>query len=229
MPHPMTKQKTDTQLQEDVLRELKGDTRVHVTDVGVTVKSGVVTLTGEVDSWARRSAALAATLRVAGVLDVANDLRVRMTPATGRTDPEVAEAARRALEWDARVPHQDIQTAVSAGHVSLRGEVDYWSQREDAEEAVRYLNGVTGVTNAISVRPHFVAPSDVRLAIAEALRRHALRETRHIEMSIDDGIVTLSGTVGSWSERRAAVGAAGAIRGVRSVLDHLHVESPDRV
>jgi len=221
----MSIHKTDQQLQQDVLLELKGDTRVRVTDVGVTVRSGVVTLIGEVESWAKSNAALAAALRVAGVQDVANDLRVRRGASSGRSDPEVAEAVRRALEWDARVPRESIQTTVTDGHVSLTGSVEYWSEREDAEEAVRYLTGVTGVTNTIEVRPHFVAPSEVRLAIAEALHRHAMRETRHIDLAIEDGVVTLSGTVGSWSERRAAVGAAGAIHGVRSVRDQLHLEA----
>lgn len=219
-------ERTDGKLQADVLSELRADTRVGAADVGVAVKEGVVTLSGTVDSWARRHAAQRAAHRVAGVLDVANGITVRLPGSRERTDAEIARAARQALDWDVRVPADAVRTTVTDGEVTLEGTVDYLSQREDAEKAVRYLVGVTGVTNRIVVHAHVIAPADVRLAIAEALRRHAMRETRHIDLSIEDGVVTLTGLVSSPSERRAVLGAACATHGVRQVVDRLTLEAP---
>lgn len=216
--------KTDAQIQDDVVRELRWDTRVNATDIGVEVSSGVVTLTGTVDSWARRTAAAEAAHRVAGVLDVANDVRVRPIGSLERTDADVARAVRHALEWDARVPDRQIRSTVTAGAVALEGTVETWSQREDAEAAVRNLAGVTSVSNALIVQPQQVSEAELRRAIRQALERHAAREAQHVEMRIYDGRVTLEGTVHSWSERRAIVGAAGATPGVRSVHDLLQID-----
>lgn len=215
--------KSDSQIQEDVQRELKWDTRVNVTDIGVEVKAHVVTLTGTVDSWAKRLAAREAAHRVAGVLDVANDIRVKPPGSLERSDTDIASALRQALEWDARVPHEKIKSTVSNGHVTLTGEVDFWSQREDAEASVRYLSGVQGVTNEIAVKARHASPAEVRSAINDALKRHAQREAQHIELEVHDGTVTLKGKVGSWAEREAAVGAAGSTPGVRFVDDHIRV------
>ncbi len=104
--------KTDAEIQQDMLREFKWDTRVEETDVGVEVDSGVVTLTGTVSSWAKRMAAQEAAHRVVGVLDVANDIRVKAQGSPGRTDTEIAQAVRRALEWDVFVPEKSLQSTV---------------------------------------------------------------------------------------------------------------------
>jgi osmotically-inducible protein OsmY len=216
--------KTDSEIQQDVMRELQWDTRVEETEVGVEVDNGVVTLTGTVTSWAKRTAAQQAAHRVVGVLDVANDLEVRMPGGAGRTDTEIAQAVRRALEWDVFVPHKQIQSTVSNGAVTLEGDVDYWNQRADAERVVRNLEGVSMVTNHIEVRPPRVSRSAVRHAIEEALERHVAREARRITVEVQDGRVILSGSLRSLAEREAAVGAVRGTPGVRKVEDHLRIE-----
>ena len=215
--------KTDSEIQQAVLQELKWDTRVEETDVGVEVDAGVVTLTGTVSSWAKRLAAQEAAHRVAGVLDVANDIRVKMSGDLRRTDTDIAHAVRHALEWNVFVPEEHIRSTVADGWVTLEGNVDYWSQREDADEAVRRLAGVRGVTNKIEVTPPKVLPADVRAAIENALERQAEREARRIDLTVQDDRVSLSGVVHSWTEREAVVGAAKGTRGVRNVEDHLRI------
>jgi osmotically-inducible protein OsmY len=214
----------DAQIQQAVLRELKWDTRVAETDVGVEVDRGVVTLTGNVDSYAKRVAAQEAAHRVVGVLDVANDVQVKIPGAHARTDTEIAQAARRALEWNVTVPDERIQTTVADGRISLTGDVDTWHQREDAEHAVRYLPGVRGVSNTIVVNVLPVAPAKVREEIEEALERRAEREAKRIQVSVHDGMVTLSGTVRTWPEKRAVIGAARFTPGVYAVEDHLRID-----
>jgi osmotically-inducible protein OsmY len=216
--------RTDSEIQQDVLRELKWDTHVEETDVGVQVDEGVVTLSGVVSSWGKRFAAEEAAHRVRGVLDVANDITVRPPGTPGRTDTEIAKAVRRALEWDVFVPEDRVQSTVSGGVVTFKGDVESWSQRDDAERAIRNLSGVRGVTNRLEVKPPKVAANEVQRSIEDALERQAERTARRIALDVKAGRVTLSGSVHSWAERETAVGAAKGTPGVRDVQDQLRIE-----
>jgi osmotically-inducible protein OsmY len=216
--------KSDEQIKQEVLRELRWDTRVEETEVGVTVDRGVVTLTGAVSSYAKKLAAQEAAHRVSGVLDVANDIEVKVPGSLVRTDTEIARAVRRAFEWDALVPGERIRSTVSNGWVTLEGSVDTLSQREDAERAVRYLLGVTGVHNQLAISPPPVQPEEVREVIEEALERRAEREAERIQVRVEDGAVTLSGRVRSYAEKRAILGAVSHAPGVETVSDDLRLE-----
>jgi osmotically-inducible protein OsmY len=216
--------KSDTEIHHDVLEELKWDSRVDETEVGVQVDGGVVTLTGTVTSWAKRVAAQEAARRVIGVLDVANDIEVKMPGGLARTDTEIAQAVRRTLEWDVFVPEDKITSTVTDGWVTLEGPVERWSQREDAERAVRNLTGVKRVVNKITVTPANPVLEDVRKAIEQALERRAEREARRIQVDVRDGTVTLTGPVHSWAERQSVLAAARFTPGVRAVEDHLRTE-----
>jgi osmotically-inducible protein OsmY len=220
----VTVKKKDSEIQQDVLRELRWDIRVDETDVGIEVDNGVVTLTGMVASWGKRIAAEEAAHRVRGVLDVANDIVVKVPGAGAQTDTEIAQAVRHALVWDVFVPDTRIQSTVSDGTVVLKGDVDSWLQREDADKAVRNLAGVRLVRNQIVVKPPKVAPADVRKAIESALDRQAEREAESIRLEVQDGQVKLFGTVTSWAERQTVMGAAKGTPGVRNVEDHLRIE-----
>ena len=152
MGEPM--RKSDTEIQQAVVRELGWDTRISPTEVGVQVKNGVVTLAGMVDSWAKRAAAEQAAHRVFGVLDVANDLEVQLTGVgAARSDTDIAQSVRHALEWDVTVPDKAIRSTVSKGVVTLEGTVGFWSERSDAERAIEKIFGVKAVVNRIEVRP----------------------------------------------------------------------------
>jgi osmotically-inducible protein OsmY len=215
--------KSDAQIQQDVLRELRWDGRVEETDIGVAVHHGIVTLTGSIDSYAAKLAAAEAAHRVVGVLDVANDLTVELPGAGVRTDTEIAQAVRQALEWDPLIPPKRIQTTVTTGWVTLSGTVDRWTQREDAAHAVRHLRGVVGVTNAITVVGPQAEPADIRTAIEQALERRAEREAMRIQVQVADGTVTLTGNVHSWAEKLAVLGAAEHVHGVHAVHDELRI------
>jgi osmotically-inducible protein OsmY len=216
--------RTDSEIQQEVLRELKWDTRVEETDVGVEVDAGVVTLTGTVSSLGKKIAAQQAAHRVGGVLDVANDIEVKVPGSAGRNDTDIAHAVRQVLEWDVFVPEKRIRSTVSGGWVTLEGDVDYLSQGDDAERAIRNLNGVRGVTNTITVKPPKVEPHIVRKSIEQALERQAEREAARITLQVQDGRVNLSGNVHSWAEKEAVLGAARGTPGVRNVDDHLRIQ-----
>jgi osmotically-inducible protein OsmY len=219
--------KTDAQIQSDVIDELKWDTRVKSTAVGVEVTAGIVTLTGTVDSWGARFAAKEAAHRVGGVRDVANDVQVKVPGSHERSDTDIAKAVRAALEWDVLVPHEQIRTTVSRGMVTLEGKVDYWSQYDDAARAVRNLAGVSQVDNLISVEPTWprVAAETVRVAIEGALERHAEHAAKHVQIAVTDDKVILSGEVPSWAEREAVEGAVRGTPGVRKVSNEIRIHA----
>jgi osmotically-inducible protein OsmY len=217
---------SDGAVQRDVLRELAWDPRVEQAGIGVEVRHGVVTLTGTVSSWGKRLAAEEAAYRVAGVLDVADDIEVKIPGGLARTDAEIAEAVRHALIWDVFVPDQRIRSTVTNGWVTLDGQVDFWAEREDTERVVRNLMGVRGVTNriAVTVTPPRELPADVRRAIEEALGRRAHRHAGRIRVDVAGSRVALSGRVRSWEERRAITGAARLTPGVETVEDQLEID-----
>jgi osmotically-inducible protein OsmY len=214
----------DAELRQRVLEELRWDPRVQDTHITVTVEDGVVTLGGSVWSYSTRLAAQEAAHRVEGVHDVANDIVVEVRSGRG-TDTDIAHAVRNMLEWDVRVPAERIRSTVSAGWVTLEGTVETWSEREDAERVVANVVGVQGVTNKIRVIQPDAKPEDLREVIERVLARRAERHARRIEVSVEDGVVTLSGPVDSLEERRALVGAARITPGVHAVDDRLRVES----
>lgn len=216
--------KSDSQIQQEVLRELKWDTRVEETEVGVIVERGIVTLTGTLASYAKKLAAQEAAHRVFGVLDVANDIQVRVPGSMGRTDTEIAHAVRNALEWDVWVDQDRIKSSVSNGLVTLEGVVEVLRERDDVERVIRRLAGVRDVTNRIQVKPASIDSEDVRDAIEQALERRAEREAQHIKVEVHDSAVKLSGPVRSWAEKRAILGVVSHAPGVRAVEEHLFVD-----
>lgn len=208
-------------VRDDVLDELSWDTSLDRAAIGVAVNELAVTLTGHVGSYAEKRAAEKAAKRVKGVLAVANDLEVRLPSALQRDDTDIAAVVASALMWNVSVPHK-VTATVEQGWVNLDGEVDWNFQRRAAERAVRDLIGVRGVTNLIQVkiRPQ---PAEVREQIQQAFRRSAQIDADHVKALVDDGRVTLKGTVRSWSERAEAEHAARSAPGVRDVANRLQV------
>jgi osmotically-inducible protein OsmY len=216
--------KTDSELKADVARELACDLRIDATTIGVAAHHGVVTLTGTVSSWADKHAAEEAAFRIAGVRDLANDIEIKPSWSTTQNDTEIAEAVRNALEWDRFVPHDKIRlTVANHGTVTLTGTVHTLGERDDAETAVRNLAGVRCVVNQLAVEVPPVTENALHATITHALARHAEREAARVEVGVHGDVVVLTGHVGSWTERRAVVGAARGTPGVRHVEDRLHI------
>ena len=215
---------TDEQIQREVQAELEWDARIRSTEIGVAVKDGVVTLTGWVDSYAKKLAAERAAHRVRGVKAVANEIEVLLPSSAERTDADIALEASRELAWEALVPADQIEVTVSRGIVTLRGEVSWEYERRAAERAVRRLSGVRNVVNFIKVRPR-VTPSPERLTrqIQDALVRNAETDAERIRVEVQDNKVILRGTVRSWAEKAETERVAWSAPSVMEVENHITV------
>lgn len=218
------KMKSDNEIKTEVARELRWDSRVGLSKLAVDVFDGVVTLTGIVTSYPKKLAAQEAAHRVAGVLDVANEIEVKPAGVFTRTDADIAHAVRHVMEWDALIPDETIQSTVSDGWVTLEGEVEFWHEREEAERAILRLEGVIGVINKILVKPSQVDPAELRGEIEYALERRADREAERLRIEVNNGTVDLFGRVHSWQEKRAVLGSISHAPGVSTVRDHLRVD-----
>jgi osmotically-inducible protein OsmY len=214
--------KADLQLKADVSAELVWDPAVKATGIGVAVQDGVVTLSGTVDTYAEKLAVERAVRRVGGVRGIALDLQVKLAPQHQRSDTQLAHAALQALAWQSQLPPERIKVEVEDGWVTLSGDLEWAYQVAIAEQCVRPLIGVVGVSNRITLRPQANA-QDIAGDIAKALARHAEREAQRIQVQVEGSLVTLRGKVGSMAERKAVVGTAQAAKGVARVVDQLDI------
>ena len=214
--------KTDLQLKDDVLSELAWDPAVHAQAIDVSVKDGIVALSGHLGTFAEKRAVEKAVRRVTGVRGIAIDLDVQLAPEHRRTDSDIARAALAALQWHAWVPHERLHVQVDDGWVTLTGQVDWHYQLASAEQCIRPLLGERGITSHVAVKSP-VSETDVSMQIVGALTRHAQREANRIEVDVQGSVVTLAGTVDSLPEHDAVLAVANATRGVSRVVDHLAI------
>lgn len=214
--------KPDRQLQQDVTDELRYEPSLDEKEIGVNVTNGVVTIAGRVKTYTEKLAAIRATERVNGVRAIANELNVVPPRAFEHTDVEIAEAASRALLWCPSVPIDRVMVRVEKGWVTLEGNLDWQYQKEAAEDVVRHLAGVRGVTNIVAVQPK-IKTAEVSDQIKAALARSAALHAQEIKVEARNGRVILKGKVHSWDERREAEHAAWAAAGVATVENELAV------
>lgn len=212
----------DSDLQQDILDALDFEPSIDAADIGVSVDEGVVTLHGHVSTFVERATAEKVTMRVKGVRGIVVDIEVRPIGAHQTADDDIAKRILHTLQWTTSVPENAIRVKVHNGWVTLSGDVEWNFQKESAARAIRGLAGVTGITNAIAIKPA-LSPFDVRQRIEDALRRDADLEASGIRISVESGHVTLSGHVRHIKERQTAERAAWSVPGVTSVDDRISV------
>ncbi len=212
--------KPDKELQENVIDELKWDPKINSAEIGVAVKNGIVTLSGSVDSYAKKLATENAVKRVKDVKGIAEEITVKLLPDGRRTDAEIGEAAVNALKWNNGVPDDKIKVTVENGWLNLEGQLDWQFQKDAATLAVDDIIGVKGVTNLITIKPRVNIPV-IRDSIKKALERSADIEADRIIIETQGNKITLRGKARSWSERNEVERAAWCAPGVMEVEDNL--------
>ncbi len=215
---------SDAEIKEVVLQELLWQPDIDETQIGVIVEEGVVTLSGVVDSYVKKSAAEKAVKGIAGVRAVADDIEIKYGNEYKRTDKEIAKAVANALEWNPSVPQNDLEIKVGEGWVYIAGEVTWGYQRKAAKKAAERLLGVRGVNvNQVKIKQR-VKPLDVQNKIVQAFERAADIEARGITVEVEGGNVTLIGKVHSIKEKEDAENAAYKAPGVDNVTNKLRVQ-----
>lgn len=212
----------DRKLQRDVMEELAWDPRVDAAEIGVSVESGVIILNGTVMSFPEKWAAERAAQRVKGVKAVRDEIVVKLASDSEHSDADIAVAAVNALEWNASVPRNTVKVLVEKGWITLEGTVEFHYQKTEAENAVRNLVGVTGVSNQINIKPA-VSAANVKDQIERALQRAAQMNAKKIVVETHGNQIVLRGSVKSWTEREEAEHAAWAAPGVKNVQNRIEV------
>ena len=216
-------QKTDEKIKTDVLAELKFDPSVKVTDIGVLVADGTVTLNGYATSYAEKWEAVKATKRVAGVNAIADEIEVRPPDSSCQTDGDIAHEALKLIDASPSILAGTVHATVSEGWVTLEGEVEWWYQRDSAKNAIRHLSGIKGVSNLISIKS-IVTSEEIENDIKSAFERNALLDSNKIKVETSGHNVVLHGRVRNYAEKDEAERVAGCAPGVTSVDNQLTVK-----
>jgi osmotically-inducible protein OsmY len=212
---------TDLHVRDSVVKQLEWDPAVDASAIGVTAKDRVVTLTGYVDTYSDKLAAERIAKRVRGVRGVSNEIEVRARQEI--TDADLARDVVRSLELRSTVP-STVQAVVHDGYVTLTGSVDWLLQKQEAEKGVRHVRGVRGVFNHVEVKPR-ATEKDIRHRIVEALHRNADVDARHVNITIEQNVATLTGRVGSFVQFEAAGRAAASAPGITRVHNRLQIRA----
>lgn len=215
--------KTDAQIQEDVINQLKWNPALNAAEIGVAVKNGVVTLSGHVDTYLKKMEAEREVKKVYGVRAIAEDIRVGISAAFQKPDSEIAEAVLNALKWHTSLKENNIRIKVEDGIVSLEGEVEWAYQREAAKTAIINFTGVKNVINNINIKPTG-SLSDIKHKINSAFHRSANIDGHRIQIEVFGCKVVLKGKVRSFAEKEDAEDAVWAAPGVLNVENNLEVE-----
>jgi osmotically-inducible protein OsmY len=216
-------QRSDTDIHKDIVAEFHWEPSLRDDDIAVAVRDGVVTLAGFADSYADKWKAERIASKIQGVKAIANNIEIKLPSASQRADPDIARAVVNALQWNISVPADRIKTKVEKGWVTLEGEADYNYQKDAAERAIRYLTGVKGITNLITVKQR-ATPADLKERIKEALQRSAQFDAERITVEVQGNKAILRGTVRSYAEMKEAERAALKAPGITEVENRLTVD-----
>lgn len=217
--------RTDHKIKQEVSRELEWEPNIDSAGIGVAVRDGVVTLSGQVGTFYEKLLAEKAVSKVKGVRAVVENIKTELSQRNIRSDESIAEAALNHLKSHSQIPSEKLNLKVEGGYITLDGEVEWSFQKKAAQNAIQYLKGVTGITNNIKIIPGS-QPEDLRKKIKDAFERNALLDADHLKIKIEDHTIFLSGYVSSWIEKNQAEKLALFSPGITSVENNIQIRMP---
>lgn len=215
--------KTNLALQTDVQNAIMWEPLLHAAEIGVTAKDGVVSLTGVVDSYLKKTEAQDAALKVVGVKALVEHIEVKFPSSWSKTDEEVAVEILAAFKNNYSVPEEKIDIEVKNGWVTLSGQLPWNYQRVAAENAVKHLAGVKGVSNKITIKSE-IQDAIEKKAVESAIARHWSIDSSNVNVTVHGTNVTLSGTVDSWYQKSEVGRIAWNTPGISHVKNELTVD-----
>ncbi|WP_159476760.1 BON domain-containing protein [Dyadobacter sp. 3J3] len=216
--------RTNEDLQKDVQNAIKWEPLLTAAEIGVTAKDGVVTLSGTVDSYAKKSEAEAAAKKVKGVKVVVEEIELKtFSDLDKRDDNEIASEILNTYKWNWEIPNDKVKIMVENGWVTLDGEFEWNYQREAAERLIKKHVGVKGIMNHITISTE-VHDEIEKMGIESALARNWSIKQSDIHVKVTGNKVLLTGTVGSWYEKDEAERITWNAPGVKSVANDLVIE-----
>jgi osmotically-inducible protein OsmY len=215
--------KSNETLQTDVQNAIKWEPLLHAAEIGVTAKDGIVTLTGQVNSYAKKLEAESAAKKVMGVNALVEKIEVKFPVTWAKTDEEIASSVLSALKsrWD--VPKDKVTIKVEDGWITLEGELPWNYQKDAAKSAINHLSGVKGVTNDIKIKSE-THDAIEKQDVIDAIHRSWSVDDMDIDVEVSGTTVTLSGTVGSWYQKEEAARIAWNTPGIFHVNNELEVD-----
>lgn len=218
--------KTDSEIQKAVIEELRWIPFFNSSEIGVAVKNGIVTLTGTVDTYSKKSAAEIAVKKVSGVKAVAEEITVNLPGSSHKTDADIAAAVLNAIKWHSAFIENTIKVVVDSGVVSLDGEVDWEFQRNSAQLMIEDLIGVRSIINNLKIKPKAIAnPTEIKQKIIAAFHRSATINAKNIDVDIIGNKAILKGHVYSTLEKDDAEKAVWAVSGIQNVDNRIEVNT----
>ncbi|MFZ9611348.1 MAG: BON domain-containing protein [Methylococcales bacterium] len=214
--------KTDLEIRDDVLIELKRNPHIHASQIGLEIRDGIVTLSGHVEHFCEKWNAEQTAKQIKGVRAIVQEIKVILPGSSIRSDTEIAYQIERFIAWSNLDPENKILTKVERGFVTLTGKIESQTQKELIQHFISNLIGISGITNLLEIEPK-LSIELVKKDIVDTFRRQAIDEANNIDIAIDQNIVTLSGKVHSWSERNSAISAAWTIPSVKNVIDKIQI------
>jgi osmotically-inducible protein OsmY len=215
--------KSNAELQQDVQNAIKWQPLLNAAEIGVTAKDGVVSLTGVVDTYAKKIEAENAAKNVAGVSALVEKIEIKYPSSYTKTNAEIATEVLTALKarWD--VPKDKVKVKVEAGWITLTGELGWNYQKEAAKDAIKSLMGVTGVTNDITIKSESTESVE-KTTIENALKRNWAFYDNDVRVQVLGHVATLTGTVDSLYQKNEAGSIAWNAPGVWAVDNELVVD-----
>lgn len=218
--------KTNQDLAKDVKDAIKWEPLLKDTVIGVTALDGVITLTGNVDNYLKKSKAEDTAKGVTGVKAVVEEIEVVLKNTGDKTDNEIAVEVVNALKTNGLTPHDRVTVKVENGWVTLEGTLPWNYQKDAAKDSVRHLSGIKAFTNDIRIQPENEDELE-QGSIQRALRRSAAMEDQDIQVYVTGNKVTLNGVVNSLYQQDEAGRIAWKAPGVTAVDNELAIDFRD--